>query len=229
MLIHVTRHGQPARKKSETGDPEYPRGDPPLTELGREQARLLGRHLAKAGFGGPIFSSPYRRTLETAEAIARETDCPIFPTRELQEWVPGEGVPDFGGLELEDMRPLFGRIAPDAALPHPWFYAGPEDIAAVQARARPFIESLGRTLKARAAGEALLVGHGATTAACINELLLKDLAPEVNEDPDKNWNCSLSTVEIGPDGTRGLRAHFGIDHFPAETVTSNQLRYLDTL
>lgn len=226
MLIHVTRHGQPARHRSETGDPEYPRGDPPLTELGHEQARLLGRHLAKNGFGGPIFSSPYRRTLETAAAIAHETNCSIFPTRELQEWVPGEGVPDFGGLELEDMRSLFGCIAPDAALPHPWFYAGPEDIAAVQARARPFIESLGRTLKGHTADEALLVGHGASTGACINELLLKDLAPEVNEDPDKNWNCSLSTVEIGPNDTRKLKAHFSIDHFPAEIVTSNQLRYV---
>ena len=229
MLIHVTRHGQPARKKSETGDPEYPRGDPPLTDQGREQARLLGRHLAATGFGGPIFSSPYRRTLKTAEAVAQETDCLIFPTRELQEWVPGEGVPNFDGLDLESIRSLFGCIAPDAALLHPWFYAGPEDAAAVQVRARPFIENLGRLLAERAAEEALLVGHGASTAACINELLLKDLAPEVNEDPDKNWNCSLSTVEIGPGGQRELKAHFSIDYFPAEIVTSNQLRYLDTL
>ena len=229
MLIHITRHGQPARHRSETGDPEYPRGDPPLSDQGREQARLLGRHLAANGFAGPIFSSPYRRTLATAEAIAQETDSLIFPTRELQEWVPGEGVPDFGGLELESIRSLFGRIAPDAALPHPWFYAGPEDIAAVQARARPFLESLGRPLEEHAVGETLLVGHGASTAACINELLLKDLAPEVNEDPDKNWNCSLSTVEIGPDGKRELKAHFSIGHFPTETVTSNQLRYLDTI
>lgn len=43
--------------------------DPKLTEIGREQARLAAARLSERG-AVRLISSPYRRTLETAEIIA---------------------------------------------------------------------------------------------------------------------------------------------------------------
>lgn len=225
MRIHITRHGQPERKSGTSNDHQYPPGDPPLTAQGREQATCLGRHLAAQNFRGPIFSSPYHRTLETAEMIARETNMQIFPTRELQEWVPKEGTPDFDGMTLANIRSLFTHIDPAAALDHPWFFTGPEAIPEVQVRARPFLKDLCDAQAAHA--EVLLVGHGASTSACINELLSQNKSADISEDPLKNWNCSLSTIELEQFGLGDLTACFNIDHFPKEIVTSNELRYLD--
>ena len=132
MRIHITRHGQPAQHANAPNNHEYPPGDPILTVQGREQATLLGKYLAARNFCGPIFSSPYRRTLEIAEMIARETNTHVFPTGELQEWIPREGTPKFEGLTLPRIKSLFTCIAPAASLLHPWFYKGPEGIAEVQ-------------------------------------------------------------------------------------------------
>jgi glucosyl-3-phosphoglycerate phosphatase len=50
-------------------DPGIP--DPPLTEIGREQARLAAAMLASRDVIR-LLVSPYRRTLQTAEIIAKE-------------------------------------------------------------------------------------------------------------------------------------------------------------
>ena len=42
MIVYITRHGQPSRSINQIDVP----GDPPLSELGKEQARLLGQRLA---------------------------------------------------------------------------------------------------------------------------------------------------------------------------------------
>ena len=55
-------------------DPGLP--DPGLTREGRRQARSAGEALAGRGIS-LLFASPYRRTLETAVAVARRLDVPI--------------------------------------------------------------------------------------------------------------------------------------------------------
>src|SRR5215510_9360596 len=55
-------------------DPGIP--DPPLTEIGREQARLAAALLAPRDLVR-LLVSPYRRTLETAEIIAKELSVPV--------------------------------------------------------------------------------------------------------------------------------------------------------
>jgi uncharacterized phosphatase len=45
------------------------RADPPLSALGRKQAELLATRVRKLAPGG-IYSSPYRRALETAQTIS---------------------------------------------------------------------------------------------------------------------------------------------------------------
>lgn len=74
MLI---RHAQSEwnRQFSETRiDPSIP--DPELTDLGRRQAEGLAKELKSYSLSA-LITSPYRRTLETAEIVAADLDLPI--------------------------------------------------------------------------------------------------------------------------------------------------------
>ena len=74
MKIYVTRHGQiDLNAEYHGGNALLPVGEVLLSELGREQATLLGKKLCKLGFAGKIYASPLLRTMETAELIAKET------------------------------------------------------------------------------------------------------------------------------------------------------------
>lgn len=72
--------------------------DPPLSELGRAQARCLAGRLA----GGPwaaIYSSDLKRAMETAEAVGERTGLTPIPTPELREISLGE----WEGLTVADL------------------------------------------------------------------------------------------------------------------------------
>ena len=63
-------------------DPGLP--DPGLTQEGRRQAAAAAEALAGRGIS-LLFASPYRRTLETAAAVAERLDVPIFVEPLLRE------------------------------------------------------------------------------------------------------------------------------------------------
>ena len=218
MILHITRHGQPAiGDLPPATDHEYPPGDPVLSVLGRQQAAWLGERLARTSFRGPIFSSPYRRTLETGAVIAEAIGAEVIPEAAFQEYVPRPGTPNFEGLTSEQICALFPRVRRCEALPYPWFVSGPETQVEVRARVRPFLEALLTSHRE----EVLLVGHGASVHAGIAELI----GPERSTDDNApvNWNCSLTTIEVG----RGLPPRcirlFDTEHVPAGSVTSNAM------
>ena len=217
MLIHITRHGQPAIGGLAPGqDHEFPPGDPVLTELGRRQATWLGHHLAEFGFHGTIFSSPYRRTLETASLIALETASVIVPEAAIQECVFCDGYPEFDGLNAEEMQQFYPAVAASSTFCHPWFVQGPESFEKVTERVRPFVEWLQTTSH----DQVLLVGHGASVHG-----MIKALRPE-HEPTEKptthfNWNCSLTTFEVTDGQMPVLRHLFDVAHIPLESVSSN--------
>jgi probable phosphoglycerate mutase len=66
MEMLLIRHGLPIHKVNSDGTP----ADPPLSRLGREQARLVAEWLAEEGIDR-IYSSPMLRARETAEPLAR--------------------------------------------------------------------------------------------------------------------------------------------------------------
>jgi broad specificity phosphatase PhoE len=74
-----------AKPEECTGSPDFPAGNPALTQLGRQQARLLGQRLRYMAFRGIIYSSPYLRTLETAEIIAELTSGTVIVSDEIRE------------------------------------------------------------------------------------------------------------------------------------------------
>ena len=86
MKIYITRHGQvDLETKYWNGDVNLPIGEAILSELGEQQAVLVGKRLKELGFQGKILSSPFVRTMQTAELIAKETGSEIWPTDWMHE------------------------------------------------------------------------------------------------------------------------------------------------
>ena len=91
--LFVVRHGETQR----SADHIYSgQADVPLTDAGREQARLAGERLADAGIDA-IWSSPLCRATDTAEAIAEATGAPVRIDKRLIEV-------DYGALEGFDRQ-----------------------------------------------------------------------------------------------------------------------------
>ncbi|MDE0677150.1 MAG: histidine phosphatase family protein [Acidimicrobiaceae bacterium] len=68
MELVFVRHGQPERVVRHDGQP----ADPPLSEIGRQQAAAVAGWLAEMGIDA-LYGSPMRRALQTAQAISDAT------------------------------------------------------------------------------------------------------------------------------------------------------------
>lgn len=140
--VWLVRHGETewARLGRHTG-----RTDIPLTEVGRDQARALGRRLARHHFGA-VLTSPLSRAAETAR-IAGYSETAVA-VDDLMEW-------DYGVLE--------GRTRADirSEMPDWTIWRGPwprgETAAQVGVRADRVIA---RIRDARDGGDVLVFAHG---------------------------------------------------------------------
>jgi broad specificity phosphatase PhoE len=84
----MVRHGQ-----SQANVGASTEADCDLTDAGLEQARALARRLAQfdlAGFTG--LTSPYRRAIQTSEAIALTTGLRFEVDPDIREWGPAARV-----------------------------------------------------------------------------------------------------------------------------------------
>ena len=84
--IILVRHGQALNNiDSEVGGYQ----DPPLTELGRKQAKAAGKRLAKEldGKEFTVYCSPLKRANETASIICGELNVEPIVIDELQEYM----------------------------------------------------------------------------------------------------------------------------------------------
>jgi probable phosphoglycerate mutase len=140
--LWLVRHGETewARLGRHTG-----RTDVPLTDLGREQARTLGRRLAGHRFE-LVLTSPLSRARETAElsgfgAVAQ-------PDPDLMEW-------DYGSLEGRETADIRVSLPGWTIWRGPW--PGGETIADVAARADRVVTTVRGV---RSGGDALVFAHG---------------------------------------------------------------------
>lgn len=224
MIVYLTRHGQPQPAAEEDHDPQYPPGDPPLSELGRRQARRLGQRLAGTGFRGVIYASPYRRTAETADIIAAVLGLHFYPEPAIRE-LTGPGIFRFHGLDLGQLRALCPRLAPEASLDHPWWTRQPEPVD--EAGQRPLVQvRVGAFLQPRldpASPDILAVGHGASVGAAVKYLFDRRAGGEFAR-PGSTWNCSLTAFRVDREGLFPV-FHGDVSHLPPGEVTANS-RYV---
>ena len=106
-MIFLARHGQ----TPDNADRRIQgRRDPPLSDIGREQARALAREAAGRGFAA-LWVSNQRRALETAEIVAAEIGLEprVDPRLAEADWG------DWQGRLLEDLvreeQELIGRFS----------------------------------------------------------------------------------------------------------------------
>lgn len=221
MIIRFARHGQPAFGEILPGvNHELPPGDYVLSALGIEQAHYLGKHLKAEGFKGMIISSPYARTVETANAVAEECDLEFYLEPRLQEmrFYPEPPCP---GMTANEIRSKFPRLAPDAELAWPWVTpGGVEELECVRKRVDAYVEEL---LANPPAQDILLVGHGAS----IQSLKWNFFARTGYTGKDNhNWNASLSRFDF-ENGTVKMVELARYDFIPIEKVTSNKRLFGD--
>jgi 2,3-bisphosphoglycerate-dependent phosphoglycerate mutase len=84
--LYLVRHAQPNRASGIKYDVEP---GPPLTEIGQAEAREAANWLATRGVEY-LFSSPFARTVETADTIVDQLGLPITYVKALAEIAPGE-------------------------------------------------------------------------------------------------------------------------------------------
>lgn len=220
MMRYVTRHGQVAKNVIYNGSHLYPTGDPPLSELGRLQATNLGIHMRELGFSGLIISSPFARTLETAELVAEQTGCPVIPFAPIREIFKTQDSADaFWGLTPKQMLQAYPHVELRFSLPFPWWY---------EADGHPHGETAEDVYRRVNAGMAqlealypdtdlLLVGHGASAGAMIRYLDI----PRPEYGPQTVYNCSLNYIDRS--GTKVKQAFSDTSFMGYENATSNYL------
>ncbi|MFD7845021.1 bifunctional RNase H/acid phosphatase [Nocardia sp. NPDC059764] len=171
------------------------RGNPPLTELGRQQAANAAAMLARKGGIEAIVCSPLGRAQKTAEAAGKALGLPV---RELE----GLTETDFGAwegmtfLEARDQDPeLHGQWLGDPSVPAP----GGESFDQVRER----VESVRRDLVALYPGANVLVVSHVTPIKTLLQLAL-GVGPSLLYRLHLDL-ASLSIAEFYPDGGSSVR------------------------
>lgn len=124
--LYLVRHAQSA---GNTGE-DLTTGDPELTEVGREQARRLGERFRfqKVDF---IYSSPLRRTQETARHIAGAVGLEVATKADLREVELGREDHNIRLLSPEEQAKVAQRIVTEGT----WdAFPGSEGSSAARAR-----------------------------------------------------------------------------------------------
>lgn len=107
--LYLIRHAQSEGNRGEYTGPD---DDPPLSEVGREQARRLADRFTRHGVDA-IYSSPLRRTRATADAIAAAAGLEVTVLDDLREVDLGAGDEDYWQYTNEQVEALRQKVARD--------------------------------------------------------------------------------------------------------------------
>lgn len=132
--LYLVRHAQ---SQGNTGE-DLASGDPDLTEVGREQARRLAERMARQRID-VIYSSPMRRTQETALVVADALGLEVIPKAGLREVDLGQGNTDVRLLSPEEQEQVARRIVEEGT----WdAFPGSEGSRAARRRVQQAIDSI---------------------------------------------------------------------------------------
>lgn len=244
MKLFLIRHAQSFNNALPPERERFERvSDPPLTELGQQQAQLLAEHLASGK--NPELShwtsveataSPNRRGYNITKLYcsamhrALQTTLPISRTLGLapEVWLD---IHEHGGifLEYEDERGTVGYPGkfrseilaefPDYNLPEliteeGWWNGGCEDWSGCHSRAI----KVAAALRDQAASEEriAIVSHGGFIDALIKALMNQLPNPQVFY---YMFNTAISRIDLRPDGPLDFRYWNWVEHLPKELIT----------
>jgi broad specificity phosphatase PhoE len=182
VRLLLVRHGESVWNEEERIQGQQ---DAPLSELGRKQAKALGRRLCDEPITA-CYSSPLRRATETAQEIlsALTSPPPIITMPELMERRFGE----WEGKCLSDLDKVeFARWLAAHQLPAP---PDGESMGELLLRVE---QGLRRILTEVPKGSVLVVGHGGSLKAMLCVLLR---LPPTSFARLRIDNASLTIVEV---------------------------------
>ncbi|WP_433605228.1 bifunctional RNase H/acid phosphatase [Prescottella agglutinans] len=171
------------------------RGNPPLTEVGRAQARAAAERIAAKGAIAAVVSSPLGRARETAEAAAGALGLPVTVHEGLTETDFGKWEGLTFGEAAERDPDLHRRWLSDTAV------RPPQGESFDEVRAR--IEAVRDELTAAYAGSNILVVTHVTPIKTLLQLAL-DVGPSLLYRLHLDL-ASLSIAEFYPDGGSAVR------------------------
>ena len=224
MELYLIRHGQ-----STNNEGKHPRvADPPLTDIGVEQARWVGESLKGEGITR-LYCSPMLRTLQTAQCISERLDLPPHVFVGLHEWggiweVRGDGAAvQLPGLNRAGMREVCSDVVlSDDVTDQGWWFnegfaGGIEEMAELShenglAFIAHLMEHHGDTEQRVAA-----VSHGGSGGSLISAFF--GLSPDMGYSRFTHNNTGVSKLSFKLD-RRQLHYLNKISHLPPEAVTS---------
>lgn len=103
MEIILIRHGMITPPQDEHGNALMYPTDTPLNKVGQDQARNLAGKLGELGiYLEKIYTSPYKRALQTAEIIAERLKIPVVSDHELRE----PDIPGYIGVLSKEIESI---------------------------------------------------------------------------------------------------------------------------
>lgn len=189
--LYLVRHGQTPSNVAGALDTALPGA--PLTELGRQQAALVGEELAGSGISpSVILSSEAARARETAGLIAEKMELDTLA-------VPGVYEVQAGSYE---MRTGTEAIVAYNQVVRTWMEAGElsaslpggENALDVQARAMPLVAELRESY----------LDNGIDVVLVVHGMLMRMVAVFAGAVPSQwaldNWVPNCGVIELAPDG-----------------------------
>lgn len=188
MRLILIRHGQTASNRDRII--QGCGSDSGLSQRGWEQAERTASLLGKQEIDA-VYSSPLKRAVDTAQAIAQTCQLEVNVTAGLKEIDAGEleGVP-LDNMEEQHMEPWREWIRGNTSLPLP----GGESLEELQRRAWKEIE---RIMERHRDETVVIVSHFMVTVAIICRAMGIDLSHALllRQDP-----AGISIVEISAQG-----------------------------
>ncbi len=209
--IVLVRHGQ-------AGGPGQPYGpDAGLTAAGFEQSRRLVSALRDMD-AARLYSSHYRRALETAHPLVQALHLPHTVDERLAEFHTGEAQEQSIEEIVAELRYLMLWRPHDQGMP------GGETLGAFQHRVSTFLDEVVRHCLGRTA---VIVSHAGAIAAAMRWAY--GLSPDQDWHSDVEvFNASLTEIEYWPEGRHpegaphaaAIRRLNDVRHLPPDLVTA---------
>ena len=184
MILHVVRHAESLANVSRSTQI-----DCDLSELGRGQVQAVAEELARTGVDR-VLSSPYRRTLCTAEVIAQRCNAPLELLPGLHEHHPSAFPPDWPLMTRSELAVNFpGLLLPDDFADRDW-HRPPENDAQVLERMTGVLTMLEERYGV-GSQRIVLVTHGSPAGKLVQAFM----GAEASRSEVTIANASITTLE----------------------------------